>query len=260
MTDSPLLIYAGRPSPNLLIAVALALGAHAMVAGLWALGGNHVTHATAPPTPLLAYLTLIEAPPETLPPPSRTYTKPTLASPETKLASSTPPARPTPSPASSPPPAGVGGYPAASTGSPVSPAVEHTPPEALAASPGGLSESPTAAETSSPPGTQASRGPTNPHAGGEQTAPQYSAAYLNNPRPDYPIMSRRLGEEGKVVLSVFVGTNGRPEKVELKSSSGFDRLDQAARDAVSQWQFIPARRGDEPVAAWVFVPVPFRLN
>lgn len=90
--------------------------------------------------------------------------------------------------------------------------------------------------------------------------PRFDADYLSNPAPAYPAISRRLGEEGKVVLRVQVEPAGHPSQVELKSSSGSPRLDQAALDAVRRWKFIPARRGDEAVAAWVLVPVVFNLK
>ena len=73
-------------------------------------------------------------------------------------------------------------------------------------------------------------------------------------------MSRRLGEEGRVLLRVFVDVEGRAEQVELKSSSGFPRLDQAAEDAVQRWKFVPAKRGNEVVATWVAVPIVFNLR
>ena len=38
------------------------------------------------------------------------------------------------------------------------------------------------------------------------------------------------------------------------------RLDEAARNAVQRWKFVPARRGDEPVSAWVIVPISFVLE
>jgi protein TonB len=90
--------------------------------------------------------------------------------------------------------------------------------------------------------------------------PRFDADYLNNPKPVYPSSSRRLGEEGKVVLRVHVTPEGHSGEIELKSSSGFSRLDKAARDAVAQWRFVPARRGDEPIAAWVLVPIVFSLE
>lgn len=90
--------------------------------------------------------------------------------------------------------------------------------------------------------------------------PQFNADYLNNPAPRYPALSRRLGEEGRVVLRVLVDERGLPARVELRNSSGHDRLDEVALETVRQWKFVPARRGDVPVSAWVLVPVSFSLR
>ncbi len=92
------------------------------------------------------------------------------------------------------------------------------------------------------------------------TQARFDAAYLNNPKPTYPSTSRRLGEEGKVVLRVRVDPQGQAADVEIKTSSGYARLDTAAHDAVARWRFVPARRGDEPIAAWVLVPIVFSLE
>jgi len=69
-----------------------------------------------------------------------------------------------------------------------------------------------------------------------------------------------MGEQGKVMLRVYVSASGAAEKVDIHSSSGSPRLDQAARDAMAQWTFAPAREGREPVAAWVLVPITFVLE
>lgn len=92
------------------------------------------------------------------------------------------------------------------------------------------------------------------------TQARFDAAYLNNPKPVYPSTSRRLGEEGKVVLRVRVDPQGQAADVEIRTSSGYARLDTAAHDAVARWRFVPARRGDEPIAAWVLVPIVFNLE
>ena len=92
------------------------------------------------------------------------------------------------------------------------------------------------------------------------TPARFDADYLHNPAPAYPAMSRRLGEQGRVVLHVRVLANGTAAQVEVKSSSGFPRLDQAASDAVGKWRFVPSRRGDEPIDAWVLVPINFALD
>jgi periplasmic protein TonB len=92
------------------------------------------------------------------------------------------------------------------------------------------------------------------------TAARFEAAYLHNPRPDYPPLSRRLGEEGKVLLRVRVSREGQPAAVDLEKSSNFARLDEAARAVVAHWRFVPARRDDEAIDATVIVPIVFRLD
>lgn len=92
------------------------------------------------------------------------------------------------------------------------------------------------------------------------TAPVFNADYLHNPPPAYPALSRRLGEEGRVILRVLVNAKGNADEVQVRNSSGHARLDEAARETVRAWRFVPARRGDEPVAAWVLIPIAFRLE
>lgn len=89
--------------------------------------------------------------------------------------------------------------------------------------------------------------------------PNYRAAYLNNPPPAYPRSARRNGEQGTVSLRVFVGADGVATAIELERSSGSSTLDAAALEGVTRWRFVPARRGADAVAAWVIVPVVFRL-
>jgi len=98
-----------------------------------------------------------------------------------------------------------------------------------------------------------------PSAETEQ-APRFDAAYLNNPAPTYPAASRRLGEAGRVLLSVQIDTDGQPLQVLIDSGSGFPRLDRAAREAVARWRFVPARHGQQAVVGWVKVPVIFEMK
>jgi protein TonB len=90
--------------------------------------------------------------------------------------------------------------------------------------------------------------------------PRFNMAYLNNPLPPYPAVSRRMGEEGTVRMNVLVSADGQALKVELASSSGFPRLDQAAINAVKNWKFVPAKRGDTPVEGWALVPFVWTLK
>jgi protein TonB len=79
-------------------------------------------------------------------------------------------------------------------------------------------------------------------------------------RPTYPSTPRRLGIQGTTLLRVYVLADGRIGDVLVESSAGHPDLDQAAIGAVRGWRFDPARRGTEPVAMWVLLPVEFRLR
>lgn len=92
------------------------------------------------------------------------------------------------------------------------------------------------------------------------SAPRFDADYLDNPAPVYPPLSRRTNEEGKVLLRVFVEANGSPSRLEIQTSSGYERLDKAALAAVSRWKFAPARLGNDNIGAWVLVPIIFSLK
>lgn len=89
---------------------------------------------------------------------------------------------------------------------------------------------------------------------------KFNADYLNNPKPDYPDVSIRLHEEGIVILKVAVSASGHADTIMIEKSSGFDRLDVAAKKAVNGWIFIPAKKGDANIFSWVLVPVKFKLE
>jgi protein TonB len=90
--------------------------------------------------------------------------------------------------------------------------------------------------------------------------PSSDADYLQNPKPAYPAISKRLGEQGKVVVRVLIGTDGTAQKAEIQQSSGFDRLDQAARTTVLKWRYVPGKRGGVAQAMWFNVPIHFVLE
>lgn len=89
---------------------------------------------------------------------------------------------------------------------------------------------------------------------------RFDADYLRNPAPPYPALSKRMGEEGKVILRVSVNPQGSADSVEIKTASGSPRLDESARKTVQNWKFIPARRNEMPVQSWVLVPIIFKLE
>ncbi len=90
--------------------------------------------------------------------------------------------------------------------------------------------------------------------------PRFNAAYLANPPPPYPTSARRRGIEGAVYIDARIGAGGEARELKLATSSGDAALDSAAMDAVRGWRFIPARRGEQAVEAWVRIPLVFRLN
>ena len=92
------------------------------------------------------------------------------------------------------------------------------------------------------------------------TEARADAAYLNNPKPDYPAMARHRLMEGRVLLRVQVLADGHPGQVRLERTSGHEILDEAALDTVKRWRFVPAKRGDRAVESWVNVPIVFKLS
>ncbi|HET7636018.1 MAG TPA: energy transducer TonB [Burkholderiales bacterium] len=134
------------------------------------------------------------------------------------------------------------------------PAVEHKTPLQSVDSP-----TPAAVQPVPPaPPTAAAAEPATPPV--VRVPVNYNADYLRNPAPAYPVLARRLGHAGKVLLRVLVDGGGRPQKVEIKKSSGYQRLDQSALDAVRKWRFVPAREADHAVASWVTIPIIFKLQ
>lgn len=83
---------------------------------------------------------------------------------------------------------------------------------------------------------------------------------LSGPDPPYPRRSRELGEEGTVVLAIFVGEDGRVRDCAVLRSSGYPLLDGSALiTARDRWRFRPSREAGRPVGRWVRVPVEFRI-
>ena len=90
--------------------------------------------------------------------------------------------------------------------------------------------------------------------------PSSNAAYLQNPPPPYPPASRRLHEQGKVIVHVLIGADGHAQDAQLKQSSGYDRLDAAAIQTVRTWRYVPGKRAGVPTAMWFDVPLNFILD
>ncbi len=82
-----------------------------------------------------------------------------------------------------------------------------------------------------------------------------------NYQPEYPPSSKRAGEEGTVLLQVYVGVDGKVTEAKVEKSSGFDKLDEAAmKEALRNWKFTSATIGGKPVATWYSIKVTFKIE
>jgi periplasmic protein TonB len=88
----------------------------------------------------------------------------------------------------------------------------------------------------------------------------YKAAYLNNPRPPYPLSASRQGAEGRVLLLAEVLPDGRAGRVSLEKSSGHALLDASAMNTVRSWRFTPARKDGVVTTQAVIIPIDFTLQ
>ncbi len=232
------------------VLVAHALGLWALLAGLsdppeLPVPGEVVTTALLLPEPASAAAAAAPARPAAA--------KPQPARPQAKPAQQPPTAQPLPTPSA----------PARSQSPAALPAA--VPTQAPSA------QAPAGASSPAAPASQAAAAPASAATGSATAAatspaparvelPSSSADYLNNPRPAYPGLSKRLGEEGKVVLRVLIEADGSASKAEIRSSSGYDRLDQAALQTVLRWRYLPGKRGGVAEAMWFNVPINFVLE
>lgn len=90
--------------------------------------------------------------------------------------------------------------------------------------------------------------------------PVYDAPWLQNRLPVFPRASLAAREAGTVVLRVLVTPQGRAQSADIYRSSGHARLDEAARQAVLAWRYLPAERGRRPVLSWTLVSLRFQAD
>jgi len=137
---------------------------------------------------------------------------------------------------------------------PTAPVVRETPPAELP-------DTAVATAANAPPAAPApAAGPPTP-AAPVVVLPSSEAAYLNNPPPLYPEMSRRMGETGRVIVRVLIGPNGRAREAHIDRSSGFERLDKVALETARDlWRYVPGTRDGVPEAMWYRAPIDFVLK
>ncbi|MBL1266022.1 energy transducer TonB [Methylomicrobium sp. RS1] len=173
-------------------------------------------------------------------------------------------ARPQPKPVAPPPPVAKPKPPVAQPKPPVKKAVPLKPqkprpaPKVVEPAP---APQPAPVMANAPPApVQAPPAPPAPVVQEKITAPTAGADYLHNPPPEYPEIAMERGLEGKVLMKVHVLPNGKPDSITVVKSSGQKVLDDAAVKTVRRWSFVPAKRGDAPIAGWVTVPITFNLS
>ncbi len=197
-----------------------------------------MTELIAPPKPI------IEPPPPPPPPPPRPSPAPKRPEPVREPVVKQ---RPQPAPPPAPRPVAVANLPPAPAApigvvAPQAPAPPIPAPVAIAPAP--------PAPLPPPPAPAPAR----------LQLPSSDADYLQNPKPIYPPISKRMGEQGKVVVRVLIGVDGTAQDAQLKDSSGFDRLDRAAVETARKWRYVPGKRNGVPEAMWFNVPINFVLE
>lgn len=144
--------------------------------------------------------------------------------------------------------------PLTSTASSQTPAAPSATPASSAPAPAPV---PAAAESKGSAASSTAPAPTS------ATAPKLISStvrFIQAPQPNYPTISRSLGEQGRVLLRVLINEFGKPEQVEISQSSGFGRLDAAARLAVLQALFSPHLENGRAITVLAEVPIVFELE
>jgi len=90
--------------------------------------------------------------------------------------------------------------------------------------------------------------------------PASAVQYLEPPVLEYPRLSRRNNESGRVIVRVYIDTAGLPRNVQVSSSSGHARLDDAGVAAVQKARFKPYTENGQPTAGWALIPLNFELE
>ncbi len=224
---------ATRPRMDRRLPIVIAvIGFH--VLGLWALQAGLLRRAVELVVPVSVLSEVIEPPqPQVTPEPPEP--RPQQAPMQKAAPQPAPVVRPAPQPVATPVPTPE---PLAPTG-----AVDPLPPAPVVA-----------------PDNPAPAAAAAPIAPAPVELPSTTADYLRNPKPAYPPLSRRLREQGKVVIHAYIDERGVATKAEIKTSSGYERLDQAALETVLKWRYVPGKRSGVPEGMWFNVPISFVLD
>ncbi len=122
-----------------------------------------------------------------------------------------------------------------------------------------VTQAPPPAEKAPAPAFVASPVPA-PGPSGPKTIASGAIEFILPPQTVYPAMSKRMGEQGKVVLRILISENGKPDQVQVQTSSGFSRLDEAGRQAGLRVLFKPHLEDGRAVPVYVLLPLNFQLT
>ncbi len=114
-------------------------------------------------------------------------------------------------------------------------------------------------EAPAPPPADPAPAPPAP-APAPKVIPASAVQYLTAPELNYPAMSQRMGETGKVMVRVYISQSGEASEVQVHKGSGFKRLDEEAVRAVRKARFKPYTENGLPTAGWAFIPLSFDLE
>lgn len=234
------------PTRRAALIVTAVLLLHALA--LWALNSGLLHRVVEIVVPVEVLSEVVEPPRPVVPPPP-----PPQVRPPPRQAVVQPDTPPPPRPDVTPPP---------TLAVPVNPEPAPQAPTAIAAPPAPLPPmtapvTPTAVAAAPPKPAPVEIRPAAPP---KVEPPSSDAAYLQNPKPVYPPMSKRLNEQGTVLVRVLIGVDGTAKKVELQQSSGFDRLDQASLETALKWRYVPGKPRGIPEETWVTIPIAWNLK
>ena len=88
----------------------------------------------------------------------------------------------------------------------------------------------------------------------------YKIGSINNPHPPYPLIARKKGFEGKLILEVLVNEDGSVKSTSIRESSGYEILDTVSKETVEKWTFIPAKKMGQAVKDNIQVTIKFVLT
>jgi TonB family protein len=93
-----------------------------------------------------------------------------------------------------------------------------------------------------------------------QSSASYRIGLENNPHPSYPLLARKKGWEGRVIIQANIDKKGNVKFIKVSESSGFKILDEVSVETLKTWKFKPAMLGSKFVDDTVYIPVKFVLK